>query len=299
MIVGFYDETEVYAPNPEDKFFERLRETSDTPARPFYMPNGTPFFCTASGILLKNGLADWDKLPESERKPGAVIVPEYRVDTARVKASHRLMKPPPNTLVLQVYRRGLKKDEQGRLYGPKVLPEVYNLPVEPNRDFLWLLEAEWRSLVPDQLVQGRTFHVPDVVRDRICHWHIARGYDSLPEYYTAEDFRTKRMTLTLEEATAEQIRLRLRGYALLKSGACYRFHGELIYHLPAKAFKRFDVIALCDEGQEPAPRPHQNVSFRCYGIALELPDGRSLLLPPFYLRENGGTPEKYFANTRP
>src|SRR5688572_14954999 len=96
-----YDETDAYAPNASDDFFKRLSETNGTPGKPFYMPNGSPFFCTASGTLLKSGLTDWEKLPESERKPGAVTVPAYIVDPEKAKKSRRLTKPPANTLILR------------------------------------------------------------------------------------------------------------------------------------------------------------------------------------------------------
>lgn len=136
VIVGMYDETEAYAPNAADDFMKRLAATSDTPNKPFYMPNGSPFFCTAGGTLLKKGLADWDKVPEAERKPGAVTVPNYVVDPARTAKARRLAKPPANVLILRSYVRGLKPNEQGKLVGPKTIPAMYDIPAEPNRDFV-------------------------------------------------------------------------------------------------------------------------------------------------------------------
>ena len=134
-MVGFYDETAVYAADSSDKFFQRLSETSDSPGKPFYMPNGTPFFCTAGGILLKRGLSDWDRLPESERKPGAVTVRLPELDPSRIKTNHRLTKPPPDTLILRSYVRGLKLDKDGSLFAPKTIDWEYNikLPAEPNQ----------------------------------------------------------------------------------------------------------------------------------------------------------------------
>lgn len=298
VVVGFYDETEAYAPNSSDDFFKRLSETNGTPGKPFYMPNGTPFFCTASGVLLKKGLADWDKLPESERKPGAVLVPKYAVDPERAAKARRLVKPPDNGLILRTYLRGLKPDENGQLRGPKIIPEMYNIPAEPNRDFLWLQEAEWKSLIPTSPKQGDTFAVPDAVRDRICHWHIAGGYHCLPGYYTADQFRAKEMALEVAGVTRQEVSLRLHGSAALKSGATYRFHGLLQYDVQKKGFTRLDVLALCDEGHDPKPRPQNVAPFRHYGIAFALAGERTDdLLPPFYLREHVGTPQRYFANT--
>ena len=297
VIVGMYDESAVYAANPDDTFFKRLSETSSNPGKPFYMPNGSPFFCTAAGILLKKGLADWDKLPESDRKPGAVTVPKYTVDPELAKKSRRLTKPPANTLILRSYIRGLKS-EAGKLIGPKIIPQMYNIPAEPNRDFVWLQEAEWKSLMPADVAKGRTFSVPESVRDRICYWHIAGGYHCLPGYYSNEQFQSKEMNLTVESATDEAVSLRLTGSAVVKKGTTYRFHGVLKYSPRTKSFNRFDVVALADEGRELEPIPQNVAPFRHYGIAFELAGDRTDdLLPPFYLRENVGTPQRYFGNT--
>jgi hypothetical protein len=298
VVVGFYDETAAYAPDPADAFFKRLAQTSDTPGKPFYMPNGTPFFCTASGTLLKKGLAQWDTLPESERTPGTVRVPDRKEDPKRVEKDRRLTKPPANGLVLRTYVRGLKREGK-RLFAPRVIDWEYNqkVPAEPNRDFLWLQEGEWKALVPDKPTKGQTVAVSDAVRDRVCHWHIAGGYHGLPGYYTAERFQGKEMSLVVEEATPQAVTLRLTGAARLNTGASYRFHGVLRYDETTKAFTRFDLIALCDEGAEPKKSPQNVAPFRHYGVAFELLGERTDdLLPPFYLRENVGTPASYFAN---
>ena len=254
-------------------------------------------FCTAAGVLLKKGLADWDKLPEADRRPGAVTVPKYTVDPELAKKSRRLTKPPANTLILRSYIRGLKS-EAGKLIGPKIIPQMYNIPAEPNRDFVWLQEAEWKSLMPADVAKGRTFLVPEAVRDRICYWHIAGGYHCLPGYYSKEHFQSKEMNLTVESATKENVTLRLTGSAVVKKGTSYRFHGVLKYSVRTNSFSRFDVIALADEGRELEPIPQNVAPFRHYGIAFELAGDRTDdLLPPFYLRENVGTPQRYFANT--
>ena len=298
--MGFYDQSEGYAPGAMDDFFKRLRETSDHPDKPFYMPNGTPFFCTASGILLKKGLSEWDKLPEAQRKPGAALIPEATEDPERVKKSRRLTRPPANTLILRTYVRGLKLDADGRLVAPKIIDWEYNikLPAEPNRDFMWLRDEEWKSLIPANPVKGRAAPVADAVRDRICLWHIAGGYHGLPGYYSQDLFKSKEMTLEVETATPQDITLRLRGTAALKSGASYQFHGLLKFDPAKKALTRFDLIALCDEGRELKSTPQNVAAFRHYGIVFELAGERTDdLLPPFYLRENVGTPERYFGNT--
>lgn len=140
--------------------------------------------------------------------------------------------------------------------------------------------------------------VPAALRDRICYWHIAGGYHCLPGYYSADQFKSKEMTLTIEAATREEITLRLRGDAVLKHGPTYRFHGLVKFDPRKETVTRFDLVALCDEGQELKPIPQNVAPFRHYGIAFELSGARTDdLLPPFYLREHVGTPQRYFVNT--
>jgi hypothetical protein len=292
-----YDESESYAPGALDDFFKRLSESNGTPGKPFYMPNGTPFFASASGTLLKKGLSEFDKLPDADRKPASLPAPKE--DPARIAKSRRLTKPPEGTLILRSYVRGLKVDDKGLLHAPKFIDWDYKqkLPGEPNRDFVWLREAEWRSLIPANPEKGTAFAVPDLVRDRLCHWHIAGGYHGLLGYYTKDNFKSKEMSLTIEEASAKSVKLRLRGHAKLTTDVVYRFHGVLQYDLDKKAFTCFDVIALCDEGRDLERKPQNVAPYRHYGIAFELPGTRTDdLLPPFYLRENVGTPENYFRN---
>lgn len=294
-----YDETEAYVPGFLDDFSKRLSESNGTPGKPFYMPNGTPFFCTASGTLLKKGLADWAGLPESERKPGAVVVPAAKEDAERVRKSRRLTKPPAGALILRTYIRGLKLDEQQRLFAPKVIDWNYNskLPAEPNRDFVWLKEEEWQSIIPTNPIMGKKTQMPDAVRDRICHWHIAGGYHCLPGYYVKDSFKFKAMWLVVDDVTPQSITLRVHGAAAIPTDAAYRFHGVIRYDTQKKAITRFDLIALCDEGHDPNPRPQNVAPYRHYGVAFELSGERTDdLLPPFYLRENVGTPENYFRN---
>lgn len=293
-----YNEADAYAPGADDDFLKRLSETNGTPGKPFYMPNGTPFFCSAGGVLLKRGLADWPSLRDAERKAGAVVVPAGKPDAGRAKG-RRLTRPPANTLILRTYVRGLKKNDKDELFAAKVIDWDYNqkLPAEPNRDFLWLREAEWQSLIPAEPMKGRSFAVPDAVRDRICCWHIAGGYHGLPGYYPPDRFQARAMTLTVADVTPKEITLRLTGNAVVKNGPTYRFAGVLRIDAAKKTFTRFDLIALADEGRELERRPQNVAPFRHYGIAIELAGERTDdLLPPFYLRENVGTPENYFAN---
>jgi hypothetical protein len=263
------------------------------------MPNGTPFFCTASGTFLKNGWRDWERLPASERKPGSYKVPERQPDLARAQKSKRLTKPPADGVILRTYIRGLKVDRDQQLFAPRQIDWSYGskLPAEPNRDFMWLRKQEWEALLPTSPQRGMNYAASPVLVDRICHWHIAGGYHCLPPRHRPEDFTAKSMAIAVESVNESEVSLRLTGAAAVKSGKTYRFHGVIGYRRDTLKPTRFDVIALADEGKELQSSPENVSPFRHYGVAFELAGERTDdLLPPFYGREQMGDPNKYFAN---
>ena len=127
------------------------------------------------------------------------------------------------------------------------------VPAEPNRDFLWLTEAEWRSLVPDDPKMGDVVPVPTAVRNRIFRFHLANNAAGLAGVWQPGDLRSGDMKLTVEEAGPDAVRLRLDGEALLANKAdlheatrAYspRLSGRLEYNTKEKVFTRFDIVAV-------------------------------------------------------
>src|SRR5262245_28577120 len=134
--------------------------------------SGGVVFVTAGGKLLGKGhlhgttkagideaLRDWNKLPETERKPGAIQLGERGpLDPERETAE-----PPPGGLILKVQGRYLAHGDRGALRTTTLLkdfpgikqpatafPGHFEFYTEANPDFAWLTRDEWKALVPTQ-----------------------------------------------------------------------------------------------------------------------------------------------------
>jgi hypothetical protein len=249
----------------EGRFF---RSVSDQAGRGSRGPNGgstrQAIYClTASGKLLscKNagqspaatleslraGLAAWNRLPAPERKPGAVKVEDFKADPAFHRA------PPPGTLILNVYTRAL--DRAGPSQYRCAESKVEGVRRVPQRDHLWLTEAECKALIPADPKKGDTVRVPDAVSRRIFRFHLVDGTLGEPMPWGRDEVRSGTLTVTVEEASAAGVRLRLDGAALMATGVDpakaargydVRLLGYLNYNAAKKAIDRFDVVALGD-----------------------------------------------------
>jgi hypothetical protein len=171
---------------------------------------------------------------------------------------HRAL--PPGGLVVNVFTRILDRKE-GDLCAGTCARVGGNFAA---RDHLWLTEADWKSLVPAVPKQGQTFDVPARVRDRILRFHLVDNTRGEPPHWKAHEVRGPKMTLTVAEATARRVRLRLAGSALLATKANQReaergydvsLLGTLDYSPLKKALTRFDVVAVGEHwGESPLTR---------------------------------------------
>src|SRR5262249_34935967 len=117
---------------------------------------------TASGKFLGNdpakALAAWKALPEVERKPGAVAIgPRGPVDEKK-----RQPTPPPGGLILRLFYRNLARTAGGELRLATQDDFTFgngrvNLDAQPN--YLWLTQAEWKSLIPADPKKGAQVRV--------------------------------------------------------------------------------------------------------------------------------------------
>src|SRR5207244_1123336 len=98
------------------------------------------------------------------------------------------------------------------------------------RDHLWLTADEVQALVPAQPRKGALLQVPRRVAERILRFHLVDNTRGEPPMWRREEIRTQELKLTVEDADAEGIRLRLDGSALLANNAD-----------PEKASRLFDV----------------------------------------------------------
>lgn len=245
---------------------------------------------TASGIYLgdkdiEKALAKWKELPESERKPGAV-----QIERRGVFDPKRSVLPPPSGLILRQFTRSLDLDVKSLGSAPKkmtILSSGITVDAEPNRDFVWLTEAEWKALVPANPSKGTKVEVPKCVANRIFRFHLRDNSFCLGSEWSLEQIRSAELTMTVEKVTEKDIQMRLTGSALLSSdrnpkkaltGYDVALAGIVNYDRKNKAFDRFDVVALGEfwgqitnpvNGAKPGPYRY------ALGIAFELVKGNA------------------------
>lgn len=248
------------------------------------------------------GLREWNKLPEQERKPGAVRVEALSGKDAQV---NRLYQRPPGMLIAKVYTRPMDRNNKGEW----IIGKRGSLTADPRTmlglDHLWLTEAEWKSLLPANPRVGDKLTVPGPIVDRMVRFHITLEIQGCTLGHSVEDFRSRKMTLTVEEVSSDGVRLRLDGSVLLASPAGkgvevnkdkgYGFDGKYLgylnYNANKKAFDRFDIVAFGDSWTDGkcfhGCRPGRHWT----GIAFELPRGdvKTPLLPPACLSRNEGS----------
>jgi hypothetical protein len=197
--------------------------------------------------VLRRGLAEWNKLPAAERRPGAIRV--ENLPKADPQFSRR---PPPGGLVVDVYTRILDRDAKGGLCKGSCSTPGGD---QAARDHLWLTEGEWRALVPADAHAGDQVAVPARVADRIIRYHLVDNTRGEPSFWKPEEVRSSEMKLTVEEATGAGVRVRLDGSALLatepdpakaKRGFQVRLLGYIHYNAFQKAVDRFDLVAIGD-----------------------------------------------------
>jgi hypothetical protein len=253
---------------------------------------------TAAGKFLANdpvkALAAWKALPEGERKPGAVSIDEG----GPFDPKKRQPTPPPNGLILRLFYRHLARTSGGDLrlavqddftYGNKRV----NLDAQPN--YLWLTEAEWKSLIPAAPKKGDRGRVADAIADRIClqYLHPVLSFCACSGW-SKDHRRGQELHLIVDDVSDRSIRLRLEGFARL--GAAFEsakasdlkgpfgYEPQLIgfveYDRQAKCITRFEFVALGDVYGYPntddlAWRPSWRAGRQPLGVAFELISGNA------------------------
>jgi hypothetical protein len=252
-------------------------------------------FVTASGKLLGKGhlhgvtksgieeaLRDWNMLPKSERQPGAVKLGKQGPSDLK----HGTAEPLPNGMILKVHGRYLAHGDKGELHKTTLLGDFPNIKqpatsfpghfefyTEANPDFMWLTEAEWKSLVPANVKKGDSFALPGALIDRMCWYHLlpnalgSRIGNLWPETGPKgkKGIRAKEVTLTVAAVSPTAIQMTLDGFVHLGNAfdpvaaawtdpkdcikgvgyeACLR--GRLTYDKAKGAFTCFDMVALGD-----------------------------------------------------
>lgn len=197
--------------------------------------------------LLQGGVNGWNRLPADERRPGAVTVGTVSYDPAY----HRPL--PPGALVLRQYQRGLKREAGGTLAAHDF--KFHEAPVWAQRDRAWILEGEWKALVPAAPAPGAVVEVPGALRNRLLRFHFVEALVGEPGAWSRDQIRSAKLKLTVESATPSSVRFQLEGSVLLttepdasaaRCGLEGNLAGVLTYDRTRGAFDRFDLILVAD-----------------------------------------------------
>lgn len=194
-----------------------------------------------------------------------------------------LANPPAEGLILKQYHRGFHRDAEGKMH-----PNGQVL----QHDSLWMTKAEWQSLVPEQPKVGDSKTIPAFLVSRLgVHHGSFVGANGVRISATPKPS----LTLTVEDASADQLRLRLQGS--LQTSDCqgsskvgtvdYQVSGCLHYDMKKKVFSRFDMVAVGDiSGTEnPPPKGRTMVVVLLFELSPgETPWQRT---PPFSLGGQG------------
>src|SRR5262245_31315790 len=111
----------------------------------------------------KKGLNEWGRLPESQRRPGAVAVDDSPALDARYS------RPPTDGLILNVYTRILDRDAKG----DRCVCSCRTVGGDrASRDHMWLTNPEWNARVPSNPIKDETIPLPEAIADRLVRFHL-------------------------------------------------------------------------------------------------------------------------------
>lgn len=194
--------------------------------------------------LLNAAVASWNRLPAEQRK---AEVKDVRFDMN----FHRPV--PPNALVLRQYQRGLKRGADGALTGDEF--KFHEAPVWAQRDRAWVLEKEWKALVPASPAAGAEVEIPSALRNRLFRYHFVEALVGEPGVWAPDQIRSSKLKLAVESVTASTLTLHLEGSLLFttepdaaksRCGLEGRLAGMLSYDRAKGAFDRFDLVLVAD-----------------------------------------------------
>jgi len=220
---------------------------------------------SASGKLLGGApsakvLETFQKLPEAEREPGAVVVRDLE------PAEKVIPSPPEGGLILKVHGRFMSRDDEGQLRNAKKedFRSIYTFMLSPNTEYMWLTREEWQSLVPAKPVKGEKLPVASAIGERMARFHLspARALTSEDGIASKTAIKKAVLTIVVDDVSTDRIRLGLQGlihwgsdYDAAKAtspngplgfGFATPIHGILEYDRTKRAFVRFDIVAPGD-----------------------------------------------------
>jgi hypothetical protein len=259
------------------------------------------------GIDLAKALEKWKALPDAERAPGSVTIP----NRGTVDPNHVEITPPAGSLILKVYARAFMSDDGGKLryvtgkdlwfdeQGKQTLEADFQNGLtaahEAQPHHMWLTQAECKSLMPPNPMEGDMVPLSPNIVGRILRWHCnpLRFYGRYgPDALDRQEVREGELTLVVDAVATDVIRLRLEGFAKLGQmpsaaivkrkiasldqwGYEPRVFGFLEYDPQKQVFTRFDIVALGEHFGRLGlgRRAPSRIGLQPMGIAFQLVNG--------------------------
>ena len=197
--------------------------------------------------LLQAAAASWTRLPAEERRPGAVQVGTVAFDPG----FHRPV--PAGALVLREYQRALRPGGDGKLEAHDF--KFHEAPVWAQRDRAWILENEWKALIPPTPTAGATVEIPATLKNRLIRYHFVEALIGEPGTWSPAQILSAPLKLTIQSVSDKSIRLHLEGSVLMatgldpstaKCGLDGNLAGLLTFNRSKNAFDRFDLVLIAD-----------------------------------------------------
>jgi hypothetical protein len=235
-------------------------------------------------------LQEFAGLPKEQRTPTIA-------DPATAQAPKRpVPRPPEAGLILRGYCTYLRHDGKKQIvraseYYYKQNPDRWK--VETQSDFLWLTEAERKSLIPTNSKLGDRHEVAQPIQKR---FYSTIGIDYMEGSVSALPTQKSTMSLAVEKIDDQTLVLRLEGYAYLgrefdiklrnepRSRGCeLRLMGTVHYDRKKQAIVRFDAVGVGQAWGRRSDEIRLGAYPWMYGIACELVTGDSPsdLIPPY------------------
>ncbi|MFP6691767.1 MAG: hypothetical protein VB875_02020 [Pirellulales bacterium] len=224
--------------------------------------------------------------------------------------------PPPGGLVIRGFCTYMKAGDDGKINRTQRF--YYNenpdrWAAETQSDMLWLTEAEWNSLIPDDPQTGAKVHVAATITQR---FYSTIGIDYMEGSVNSLTPRDTSMTLTVKSVTSDLISMRLDGYGRMGKeladgsrqngrtrGCELRTLGLINYNRKLKKIARFDIVGIGKAWGNKMNYIRREIRGEdypwMYGIACELVTGDSALdrTPPYNLLHYGSA-GPYFARDK-
>lgn len=199
----------------EGEFYRQLAKQVPTGAG-FGGASGGEYVITAGGKMLSKarvssfvqGLAEFNRLPEADRKPQVG-------ELGKIDPKWPL--PQPGGLIVRVYQTRLERDAQDKLRQPAKFRSFNWGCYEPGRDSVWLTETEIRSLVPAGLKKGDQVAFPAILGDRIARSALRDLSETNGVTWDQNAVRSLQWTLSVEDVSGGLIRLCLKGPVFLRN----------------------------------------------------------------------------------